>query len=213
MPQPSPETAFDAALRRYLADPLAALQPGNDLLDELILAWNNPWSGQREFLSACLEEVAQAQGPILECGSGLSTVLAGALAQQRGVALWSLEHHPGFAQKTIAPIRSHRIKGTTLLLLQLQAHADFDWYRVPPRTLPEGFRLVICDGPPGTTRGGRFGLLPCMGERLAPGCVILLDDGDRPMEQAIARAWQARLGGSCELRGIQKAYFRLRAAD
>ena len=37
--------------------------------------------------------------------------------------------------------------------------------------------------PPGSTRGGRYGLLTVLGERLAPGCTILLDDAGRPDER------------------------------
>jgi hypothetical protein len=43
----------------------------------------------------------------------------------------------------------------------------------------------VCDGPKGTTRGGRYGLAPVMKDRLAPGCIVLLDDTSREAERAI----------------------------
>src|SRR5207247_10369806 len=50
-------------------------------------------------------------------------------------------------------------------------------------------RRVVCDGPPAGTRGGRFGLLSVIGDRLPAGAVILLDDADRDTEQHTLRRW------------------------
>ncbi|MHC4846180.1 MAG: hypothetical protein ACYTCU_08465, partial [Planctomycetota bacterium] len=65
------------------------------------------------------------------------------------------------------------------------------------------------DGPPGDTRGGRYGLFPLMGGRLAPGCVLLLDDAEREGEQDVARRWETAWGASLEVLGTAKPYFRL----
>jgi len=35
-------------------------------------------------------------------------------------------------------------------------HGDFDWYDVEAVNLPNRIGLVVCDGPKGTTRGGRW---------------------------------------------------------
>jgi hypothetical protein len=57
--------------------------------------------------------------------------------------------------------------------------------------MPLEFRLVICDGPPGATAGGRYGLLPVLGERLAAEATILLDDSDREGEAEVLQRWMA----------------------
>ena len=56
--------------------------------------------------------------------------------------------------------------------------------------MTSGISLVICDGPPGDTRGGRYGLLPVCASHLADGCVILMDDAERMGEQAAISNWQ-----------------------
>jgi hypothetical protein len=75
--------------------------------------------------------------------------------------------------------------------------------------MPDSFPLVVCDGPPGSTKGGRYGLVPIMREWLKPGCVILLDDAGREQERAIARRWEAELGASSETLGSIKPYIEM----
>ena len=72
----------------------------------------------------------------------------------------------------------------------LSDYGDYDWY-TPPETLDvSGIELVICDGPPGSIKGGRYGLMPVMGERLAEHCTILLDDTHRRAEKNIIDTWR-----------------------
>jgi hypothetical protein len=52
-------------------------------------------------------------------------------------------------------------------------------------------------------------LAPVMGDRLKPGCVILLDDASRSEERAIAERWGAELRASYELLGDRKPYLRM----
>jgi hypothetical protein len=73
--------------------------------------------------------------------------------------------------------------------------------------------MVICDGPPGGTKGGRYGLIPIMSERLATGCTILLDDVVRESERAIANRWQAETGATSETLGAKKPYIKLSVTD
>jgi hypothetical protein len=75
--------------------------------------------------------------------------------------------------------------------------------------MPGRFALVVCDGPPYDTKGGRYGLVPRMRERLQPGCVILLDDAYREQERAIARRWKAELGASFTILGATKPYIEM----
>jgi hypothetical protein len=69
-------------------------------------------------------------------------------------------------------------------------HGDYEWYATSPE-LPGGFAVVICDGPPGSTKGGRYGLIPVAEGLLRPDVVVLLDDADRPGEQEMLRRWQS----------------------
>ena len=89
------------------------------------------------------------------------------------------------------------------------SYGDFDWYEVTPN-LPEEFSLVVCDGPPGMTRGGRYGLLPVMRERLH-GAEVLLDDASRAEEQKILSVWKTEFGTTYELESERYARLRLPA--
>jgi hypothetical protein len=76
----------------------------------------------------------------------------------------------------------------------LRAYHSFSWYDPPLDQFPSEFKLVICDGPPGDTLGGRYGVTSVLGERLKSGAVILLDDANRPGELEILERWQAEGG-------------------
>ena len=38
-----------------------------------------------EYLAACIQNALVVKGPILECGSGLSSLVVGAIAKQQGI--------------------------------------------------------------------------------------------------------------------------------
>jgi hypothetical protein len=91
----------------------------------------------------------------------------------------------------------------------LKDYGDYCWYEVPFESLPVSFSLVVSDGPPSSTKGGRYGLVPIMNGRLKPGCIILLDDAYREAELAIARRWEADLGVSLKIVGSIKPYIEM----
>jgi len=180
------------------------------VLGDLVFGWGNPWSAQLEFLIASLEHVRDAKGPVLECGSGLSTLLIGVVAQARGVKVVSLENDPPYAARVRDFLEKYDIRSVELRVAPLKSYGDFDWYEMPDLdTLREKYALVICDGPPGKTRGGRYGLVPVMLEKITADCTILLDDGARPEEQAIAARWKTMLSASEEIVGQEKPFIRL----
>jgi hypothetical protein len=204
---------FWRSMRRFMHD-LPQCSQGCDarLLSDLVAGWGNKWSAQVEYLTACLEHVRDCDGPVLECGSGLSTVLAGAVAQHRGIRLWSLEHDARWAVRTQDYLHKYRINSVTVSLAPIRSYGDFDWYALPSlQAIPGKISLVICDGPPGGTRGGRYGLVPVMLDKLRPDCTILLDDGAREGERAVAARWAQMLATNPELIGKEKPFIRLRA--
>ena len=182
-----------------------------DLLPELVRGWGNPWSARHEFLSACLEHARSSDGPILECGSGLSTILLGVVAEAAGKRVLSLEHEPKYAAQVQRYLRKYQLTSVDLRMAPLRNYGDFNWYTPPSESRAEDFALVICDGPPGTTRGGRYGLVPVMLEKLRPDCTILLDDAAREGEQEIAARWAVLLRCVPEIFGTEKPYIRLTA--
>lgn len=206
---------FWRAMRRFLGAVAGAREAADpQLLHDLVRGWGNSWSAQHEFLEYTLCEARATGGPILECGSGLSTLLIGAVAQARGLRVWSLEHEPRWAGRVRLYLDKYRIHAVTVCLSPIRSYGDFDWYELPAREpLPDDFSLVICDGPPGETRGGRHGLVPVMLDRLRNDCTILLDDAAREQERAVALRWGELLGAEPELLGMEKPFYRLKATE
>jgi hypothetical protein len=180
---------FRNALRR-IADLPSDVVPPRELLNELSLGWGNEgFAAQTDYLEEVSRQAARASGQVLECGSGLTTIMLGLLAGRRGIQTWSLEHFPEWQARVTSVLERFEIPNVQICAAPLRSYGEFSWYDPPLAEMPKEFQLVICDGPPGSTAGGRYGLLPVMGERLPAGTVILLDDATRPGELECLRRW------------------------
>jgi hypothetical protein len=218
VPQPIKETIAQArrrrrfrhAFNRYGQFPVKA-DPPVDVVGELVASWaNEGFSAFSEYIFAIIRHARTTQGPILECGSGLSTLLLGWEASRRGGKVWTLEHHPAWAERMRGELTGQAITSVELCSAPLRDYGSFAWYDPPLERMPTAFSLVVCDGPPGETLGGRYGLLPVLRPRLASGCVILLDDYERADEQATASRWVQETGATLEKCGDVKPYAILR---
>lgn len=184
--------------------------PSNELFSDLIYGWGNEgFSAEHEYLLALTDQVAKSDAPILECGSGLSTLLLGVIAQKNKNQVWTLEHHPEWAERVKTFLRKFEIDSVELCVAPLRNYGEFDWYGAPIERMPKNFSLVICDGPPGDTRGGRYGLLPAMRDFLPSGCVILADDASRENEQKILQRWSGELNTEFRMSGAEKPFATL----
>jgi hypothetical protein len=180
---------FRNAIKR-VADLTSGVVPDRDLLSDLTSGWGNEgFAAQTDYLEEVCKHGAQTNGPILECGSGLTSVMLGLLAGRRGVQTWSLEHVPEWGARVMNMLERFEIPNVQICSAPLRSFGEFEWYSAPLMEMPNEFQLVICDGPPGATVGGRYGLLPVIGERLPAGSVILLDDASRPGEVAALQRW------------------------
>lgn len=205
---------FWFSMRRFMHDPQSILDKNTDDISNLIYGWGNEsWSALEEYIVACLKFANQSSGPILECGSGLTTILLGVVAQKSGNTVWSLEHNLDWQERVTKYLRRYRIRSVHLCLSELQDYGEFSWYAPPLDEMPEKFSMVVCDGPPGDTRGGRYGLLPIMKSRLAPGAVILLDDARRQGEFATASRWANELKSSFVTLGMHKPFIKIIVPD
>jgi hypothetical protein len=156
-----------------------------------------------------MQAVLRARLPVLECGSGLTTIVLGVLVKYMGNSLWSLEHMPEWTARVRANIARFSLVGTRVLDAPLRNYGGFDWYSMPAEQLPAQFGVVVCDGPPSATRGGRYGLGPVMKDRMGPECLILLDDAVRQAEQAVVLQWTRELGARAQYGGKEKSFFTL----
>jgi hypothetical protein len=198
------EGSRNAILRMRLRRALAELEakfldgrpPTSALIERLVHAWGNEsWSATAPFLMGMLGWLPRTSGAIVECGSGLSTLVLAAALIRGDRTLLSLEHDRSWAERIGTRLPARTRSFVTVALSPLDSYGSFDWYSLPPAQLPTSIGFVVCDGPPGSTRGGRYGMGPVLKDRLAPGCIVLLDDTHRSEERAILQRWRTELGG------------------
>ncbi len=181
------------ATRRILDRP-AGTPPTRSDLGELHFGWGNTgYSADLAYLERIAAEAARVDRPILECGSGLTTLILGLVAGRRGIEVWTLEHHRQW-QGRVERVLARYGLSVHVVHAPIVERGTYAWYDPPLDEMPPSFGLVVCDGPPGTTLGGRYGLIPVMRERLADGATILLDDAGREDEIAILERWALEAG-------------------
>lgn len=183
------ERRWRRALRR-----VSSLSPGErpsrEMLAELQAGWGNEsFAARTDYLEEVAARGVETRGHVLECGSGLTSVLLGLTAGRRGFETWSLEHHAEWRGRVAGALRRGGVGGVRICHAPLKSYEGFDWYDPPASEMPGEFALVVCDGPPGMTKGGRYGLLPVMRGRLHAGAVILLDDAEREGEVDVLSRW------------------------
>jgi hypothetical protein len=178
------------------------------LLKRLRDGWDNQgWDAKLDYFETIVKQAVATEGPILECGSGLTTLVLGHLAAKRKIQTWSLEHNPLWHQRVFSALRSNHLDGVNLCFSPLRNYDGFNWYDPPLNRMPSEFSLVICDGPPDLTNGGRYGLLPILGSRLKKGAVILFDDAKEPGQPEVLCRWAAEQGVTVELRETEEVSF------
>lgn len=179
-------------------------------LTDAVYGWGNEvWSADEDYLERVMSEAGRANGQILECGSGLSTLLLASVARAAGTHIHSLEHNEAWRQRVLAASASLGLSDyCTIHFAPLKNYGDYDWYTLPD-SLPRDVTLVICDGPPSTTPGGRFGALPVLRERLGPVCNFLMDDANRADEVAIISRWLSEPGIVSEHWKTRKGYAKV----
>lgn len=150
------------------------------------------WAASPDFLNILYEHLtAHRPQTIIECGSGLTTIVtARALQQLGGGRLISLDHDPYFAGLTrntvqqlglqdyvdiqVAPLVQQKIDGEMRL-----------WYDLSKITIPDAIDLITVDGPPEPLTGpqGRYPVGPVLFDRITKGGAALFDDASRPGER------------------------------
>jgi hypothetical protein len=115
------------------------------------MGWaNEGWSADTSYLEAVCHWASRVRGPILECGSGLTTLLLGVVARDQVI---TLEHMPEWKDRVQLVARKHSVP-VNVVNAPIVDYVGFHWYSVP-KSLPGNIELVICDGPPSDVLGGR----------------------------------------------------------
>lgn len=176
-----------ASLRRqtgttleYVAGRIKEGDTDADLFHEAIKLVNNPWGAQADVLSMAVLLAGKCAGPILEAGSGLTTVLMAAATEE---TVWCLEHSQIFAQQTEYMARCAGVRNIAIVT----ADISDGWYDLSEDLpgMPEKFALGVIDGPP-RLLGDRMKFFDAFGDKCE---VFLADDADDGEYSAKLQAW------------------------
>lgn len=124
---------------------LLSLKSGNDnieVFNELFRVWNNTASMNAYQLQMIYRLATASTAPILECGSGLSTVVLSIAADLAGVPVITLENSDQWAGRTRKALEDAQTRSVTIHV----SDSPEGWYSLPD-ALPDCFGLVIIDGP------------------------------------------------------------------
>lgn len=187
--------ALAALLRVYDDRMRDAATLDDDWLRAVGEAWDNAeWSARPALLKACHGALRETDGDVLECGSGLSTLLMQAILRGSTRRIVTLENDVGWAARTRSALRQCGLRVDGLHVAPLKDYGEFDWYDVAPLELPPRFGFVLVDGPPGETRGNRRGVLDVVGDRIDERSLLVLDDANRAAEQRTLERWVRQAG-------------------
>lgn len=194
---------------QMLTSGLNALRAGHVTDAELAkvrTGWaNDGWDAKPVFLTEIIRALQATSGPVLECGSGLSTLVMAAVAPHR--LRVSLEHHPAWAERVRQALEEHHL-GAEVRDAPLVDHGNgLRWYATDPPP-PAGIGLIICDGPDCYGRG-RYAVLPVVREYLAPDAMILFDDAAADGQPEVLDAWTAEFGARVERRSSDGVHYAL----
>lgn len=181
----------------------------DELIKKLIYAWGNQgFSAKTEYLQACLKIARQCNKPILECGSGLTTVLVGEIAKQRKIPVYSLENNENWYLRVKKMLDKNELIYSKLLFRPTTAYENFEWYETKETHFPK-FELVICDGPHHSNLGGRIGLFPLMKDHFSKGTKILVDDTIRDADRKMIQEWEKLHRMKIVFKGVENPFASL----
>ncbi len=145
------------------------------LFSEVLKAEGNPFSALEDVLMMCALLGHKADGPIIETGSGLTSLVLAASTNEK---VYCLEHDKYWAEKIEKLAEESNLDNLEIKLCDIEN----DWYKVPD--LPKDFSVGLNDGPPRTV-GSRMGFFDYFGNTKS----IIVDDADDPGYGKVLKEW------------------------
>lgn len=190
--------SLQAFILRASGEGLKALVPKfrdgvetEDDYNDAFKACGNNWAADASVLALVVGVARKCRAPIIETGSGLSSLLMGAVTQEK---VYALEHSPAWAANTLTMCEENGVANVGI------CHAPMKdgWYDVDAFDLPQKFAFGFCDGPPrGFGTRGRF--FDVLGHRCE---VIVVDDFKADMAYSNrVRQWAEAHGRTVQVLG------------
>jgi hypothetical protein len=179
------------------AEDLHGWQILRPLLDQgNYLPWTTGTMRPAALVLVCNEIIHRRRTRIVECGSGVSTVVLARLLRQlgAGATIAALEHDAHWASVVTDILRRE-----SLLDFARVVHAPLvgipTWYdNSALMQTPDDIDLLIVDGPPAHAPGHGLRRAPALKEfaqRLTETATVILDDVNRPGEREVLNRWEA----------------------
>ena len=192
----------DLALLRISAAKTEALGALFPLRRDQVYPLNPATLSPENSLTLCHEIVYRRPKRILELGSGSSTVFMARCLESLGddeakiICLEHVEFWCGEVRRMIEQAGlTDRVQVLHAPIVENEledAATSIRWYDLSVLAADAGpFDFVLVDGPEGGKGDplARYGAFPLLRQRLAPGALLLLDDGVREGETEIVRKW------------------------
>jgi hypothetical protein len=162
-------------------------------------AWGNEgFSADKTFLAKLLELLEA--GPLLECGTGATTLLENLAGLQKDFKTYCLEQDPEWAR----PVKEWSPEAVEIIDAPLRNFGKYYWYDVRAK-LPMHFALIVCDGPYIDVALGepvysawRYGVMPWLKSTGRTYDYLLLDDVDDKRAPATLELWKREFGVKVE---------------
>ena len=155
------------------------------------------WAASPDFLLKIVETMLSEKPKlVLEASSGVSTLISAYCIKRLGEGrVVSLEHDLVFAEKTRQLLKQHdleeyaKVRHAPLCPVSINGQS-WQWYDLNSLEELDRIDMLIVDGPPKKIqKNSRYPVVPLLSEKLANGCIILLDDGSREDETQIVELW------------------------
>lgn len=171
---------------RWLAEKIKTREDKLDTYIEAFKAFGNKWAASSDVLHLAANLARSSELPILEMGTGLSTVILAAASKH---PVWAVEHDPQYAEALKGMAASAGVGNIAVVTTELKDN----WYDLGAdlAAFPQEFGMAFIDGPPRYLGCDRMRFFEVFGKRCK---VILCDDANSPTYTAQLKAWAAANG-------------------
>jgi len=161
----------------------------------------NPWGACLEVMMVAVAAARQADGPIIESGSGLTTIFMAAATEH---IVYCIEHDKTYAEK----MKEMALASGVGNIMIIHAEIKDGWYDLEGLELPARFSVGLNDGP-ARALGDRMKFFDFLSDRID---LIVADDADEAAYAEKMRNWAGRNNRDIIFPDFRSAIIKERAA-